>query len=126
VIFLFFSAASSKLGTYILPSFPAASLLVGILWREFLETPTVWLRKGFLYSFLPLVVTFSLALIYLFVAPPTLLMTRYGLDLSLINFLGVFLVGMIALAFILLLYGHYEMFLYERGLCNFAMLLFMR
>jgi 4-amino-4-deoxy-L-arabinose transferase-like glycosyltransferase len=125
VIFLFFSAASSKLGTYILPSFPAASLLVGILWREFLETPTVGLRKGFLYSFLPLVVTFSLALIYLFVAPPTLLVTRYGLDLSLINFLGIFLVGMIVLALILLLYRHYEVFFFANAGCViFAMLLF--
>ena len=53
VIFLFFSAASSKLGTYILPSFPAASLLVGILWHDLLETPTIKLRKGFLYSFFP-------------------------------------------------------------------------
>ena len=32
VVLVFFSAASSKLGTYILPLFPAASVLVGALW----------------------------------------------------------------------------------------------
>jgi|RhiMetdeSRZDD1v2_1073273.scaffolds.fasta_scaffold32811_6 4-amino-4-deoxy-L-arabinose transferase-like glycosyltransferase len=125
VIFLFFSAASSKLATYILPSFPAASLLVGILWRELIEAPTIGLRKGFLYSFVPLVVTLALALIYLLVAPPTLLMTRYGLDLSVINFFGIFLVGMTVLAFMLLLYGRYRVFFFANaGLVIFAMLLF--
>lgn len=104
VIFLFFSAARSKLGTYILPSFPALSLLVGILWRDLLATPTIQLRKGFLYSFAPLAVIFLLGLIYLQVASPSLLNTRYGLALSSINFFGIFLVGMTVLSFILLLY----------------------
>jgi hypothetical protein len=126
VIFLFFSAASSKLGTYILPSFPAASLLVGILWHELLKAPTDGLRKGFFYSFLPLVVIYSLGLVYLVITPPAMLMTRYGLDLRLINFLGVFLVGVSLIAFILLLYGRYQAFFFvNAGLVISAILLFM-
>ena len=125
VIFLFFSGASSKLGTYILPSFPAASLLVGILWHGLLETPTIKLRKAFLYSFLPLVMTFLLGLVYLLVAPPTMLNTRFGLDLSLINFFGIFLVGMTVLSFILLVYSHYKLsFFANVGLVISAILLF--
>ena len=125
VIFLFFSAASSKLGTYILPSFPAASLLVGILWHDLLESPTMKLRKAFLYSYLPLVVTFLLGLVYLLAAPPTMLNTRFGLDLSLINFFGIFLVAMTVLSFILLIYRHYKIFFFTNvGLVILAILLF--
>ena len=51
VVFLFFSAASSKLATYLLPMFPAVSCLVGLLWRDLLEDPTPGLRRGFLLFF---------------------------------------------------------------------------
>jgi 4-amino-4-deoxy-L-arabinose transferase-like glycosyltransferase len=47
-IFLFFSAASSKLGTYLLPLFPAAALLLGWYWREFLDQPGGKARYGIL------------------------------------------------------------------------------
>ncbi|MGB5706308.1 MAG: glycosyltransferase family 39 protein [Arenicellales bacterium] len=49
-IFLFFSAATSKLGTYLLPIFPAAALLLGRYWYEFLERPTKRSRIGVLFG----------------------------------------------------------------------------
>jgi len=52
VVFLFFSAATSKLPTYILPLFPAAALLVGDLWATFLADRDRGLRRGILVSYL--------------------------------------------------------------------------
>ncbi len=45
-IFVFFSAATSKLSTYLLPVFPAAALLIGRYLSEFLRTPTTLGRRG--------------------------------------------------------------------------------
>jgi len=47
-IFLFFSAATSKLGTYLLPIFPAAALLLGRYWHEFLDQGDGKARIGIL------------------------------------------------------------------------------
>jgi 4-amino-4-deoxy-L-arabinose transferase-like glycosyltransferase len=51
-VLLFFSAATSKLATYILPLFPAAALLVGNLWAKFLADQDRGLRRGILVSYL--------------------------------------------------------------------------
>lgn len=45
-MFVFFSAATSKLATYVLPIFPAAALLMGRYIAEFIETPTERARRG--------------------------------------------------------------------------------
>jgi 4-amino-4-deoxy-L-arabinose transferase-like glycosyltransferase len=50
-VFVFFSAATSKLATYILPMFPAAALLVGDLWAKFLADREGRLRRGILISY---------------------------------------------------------------------------
>ncbi len=47
VIFVFFTLASSKLSTYILPLFPAASLLVGSLWADWMKAPSPGSERGF-------------------------------------------------------------------------------
>ena len=49
----FFSAAESKLSTYILPLFPPLALLLGRLWQELAASPTPALRKAVLWSFSP-------------------------------------------------------------------------
>jgi 4-amino-4-deoxy-L-arabinose transferase-like glycosyltransferase len=107
VIYLFFSFASSKLGTYILPLFPAAALLVGVLWRQLLIAPSASLRKGFFYSFVPLVAIFLLALGYLHVAPPTILVQRYGLDHDIIKGVLYLIVGILGIALVSFL-GRYH------------------
>ncbi len=125
VTFLFFSVASSKGNAYLLPLFPAASLLVGILWRELFEAPTPWLRKGFIYFFLPLVLTLVGGLIYLLVDPPTIVRDRYGVDLMQINLFGSILVVIIALSFVTLLKKHYRVcFGVTSGLVVFGGLVF--
>jgi 4-amino-4-deoxy-L-arabinose transferase-like glycosyltransferase len=76
VIFIFFSMASSKLGTYILPLFPAAALLVGVLWKDLLYASNHVLHKGVFYSYLPFAAIMPPALIYLLLFPPGAY--RYG------------------------------------------------
>jgi 4-amino-4-deoxy-L-arabinose transferase-like glycosyltransferase len=108
VVFLFFSAASSKGNAYLLPLFPAASLLVGILWRELIELPSLWLHKGFMYSFLPLVLPLVGGLFYLLVNPPTIVEEKYGVDLMKMTLLGFIIVATPAFALTALLKKHYR------------------
>lgn len=77
VIFLFFTASSTKLPTYIFPSFIALALIVGVLWDDFLKagasSATV---KGFAISYWSLMVTAIIAsagaLIYLYSHYPSI------------------------------------------------------
>ena len=62
---LFFSAASSKLATYLLPLFPAVAFLVGGLWDRLLEKPDRQLRRGMLLTHLLSVLIGFAAIYYL-------------------------------------------------------------
>ena len=93
VIFIFFSMASSKLGTYILPLFPAAALLVGVLWHDLLYASNRVLHKRVFYSYLPFAAIMPLALIYLLLFPPGTLTTDTEIPMSLVYFLVVWVVG---------------------------------
>jgi 4-amino-4-deoxy-L-arabinose transferase-like glycosyltransferase len=82
VIFLFFSAANSKLGTYILPSFPAAALLIGGVWRELISSPTPGLRRGMAWSLTPLQVIFIAGMLFIVLEQPVIeKMLQYGITL---------------------------------------------
>jgi 4-amino-4-deoxy-L-arabinose transferase-like glycosyltransferase len=82
-IFVFFSAATSKLSSYILPLFPAAALLVAYLWRDLVTAPTADLRRGFLFSWLPLVGVPLGVLVYcLIVGLPPKVETEVGVTAS--------------------------------------------
>ena len=99
IILVFFSIATSKLATYILPLFPAASLLVALCWQELLNSTTAKIRSGFLYSFLPVVVILFVAIIYLWVHPLVEIEYEAGITLGQINILAIWLVICIVLAF---------------------------
>jgi 4-amino-4-deoxy-L-arabinose transferase-like glycosyltransferase len=103
VIFLFFSAANSKLATYILPAFPAAALLVGRLWHEMTTTAASGLRKGIGWSLAPLPVLFLAATIYIMVKRPEArkLQTLYGMSLQ---DMGGLLIALTVILFIALLF----------------------
>ena len=85
VVFIFFSMATSKLGTYILPLFPAAALLVGVLWYDLLYASHRVLHKGVFYSYLPYADLVPPARVYLLLLPPGAWTTDTGLSLSLIH-----------------------------------------
>ena len=89
VIFAFFSVASSKLDTYILPLFPAISCLVGLLWHDLLKVQTASLRRGFLLSFLLLFGLLFAAMLYLWFTPLTSLKLDYGLDMARLRYYGL-------------------------------------
>ena len=111
VVFIFFSMASSKLGTYILPLFPAASLLVGVLWYDLLYAPNRVLHKGVFYSYLPFAVIMPLALIYVLLFPPSSLTTDAPLNLSLVYFLGIWVAGCALFSFGLVTKRKYKAFI---------------
>ena len=56
VIFLFFSLSKGKRGLYMLPVYPAASLMVGKLWDDFISSPLEHFRREWtsfpLYGFM--------------------------------------------------------------------------
>ncbi|MBW2056592.1 MAG: glycosyltransferase family 39 protein [Deltaproteobacteria bacterium] len=110
VVFVFFSTASSKLSTYILPLFPAASLLVGMLWQELLETPTPALHRGVLLSFLPLVGILLGAVFYFQIHPFGELQSGFGVDLDRLNALLLLLLGGAGAALFLLFTRSYRAF----------------
>jgi 4-amino-4-deoxy-L-arabinose transferase-like glycosyltransferase len=86
VVFVFFSLANSKLGTYLLPLFPAAALLVGTLLNNILINSSDDLDKGLIYSYLHLVIILPLALIYIILFPPPDFMAETGIELKWIYF----------------------------------------
>ncbi len=111
VVFIFFSMASSKLGTYILPLFPAASLLVGVLWYDLLYGSNRTLRKGVFYSYLPFAAIVPLVLIYVLLFPPSSLTTDAPLNLSLVYFLGIWVAGCALFSFGLVTKRKYKAFI---------------
>ncbi len=111
VIFVFFSAATSKLGTYILPLFPAASLLVGALWYDLLYAPDAGLRKGVLISYLPFAAVMPFGLVYLLLYPPGELTADTGIAMSLVYFLSAWLAGWVILSGGLVIKKKYKAFI---------------
>ena len=82
--FAFFSAAESKLPTYILPVFPPLALLLGRLWQELATAPTPTLRKAVLWSFAPFLLLPAAAILWVRSHPLPLpeLAARYGVALE--------------------------------------------
>lgn len=111
VIFIFFSIASSKLGTYILPLIPAGSLLVGALLHESFNGSSRGLAKGIFFSYLPLVIILPLALIYILLFPPVNLKADVGLDLRWIYYLVAWLVACCFLSMGQLVRKKYKLFI---------------
>ena len=101
-VFIFFSTASSKLSTYILPLFPAVSLLVAKLWNDILSTPAKEsFRKGMLYPLAFLFLLTAAAMVYLLIKPLDVLMTHYGIEAIRINIISAIMVACTSLTFFL-------------------------
>ncbi len=110
VIFLFFTAASSKLDTYLLPAFPAVALLVAGIWRELMESPEPGLRRGTASSFVPLVILFFAGMLIILVIQPPMkkLQLQYGIKLR--DLLGFWLTitGIPVIAFLFFFFRRYR------------------
>ncbi len=109
-VFLFFSTASSKLSTYILPLFPAAALLVAGLWSDLFGMPVPrGARKGILYPTALLLLAMVAAILYMLINPITALTVGYGISTTLINVVGLVMTAGIGLIFLLILFRRYPM-----------------
>lgn len=107
-IFLFFTAATSKLGTYITPMFPAAALLVGKLWRDLIsETANSPKRPKFAIPLGFIAVVCALALIVFLVRPVEEWHEKYGVNLKLINVLAVIMTVLTTTMFLAFLKRYY-------------------
>ena len=107
-IFLFFSVASSKLPTYILPSFPPLSLLVALTWHDLITNPSRGLRRGMLFSLVTLLVILIGGIIYLFLSPPIQLTVDFGIDLKFINYLAFLMTSCTLFSLLFCLKGWYR------------------
>jgi 4-amino-4-deoxy-L-arabinose transferase-like glycosyltransferase len=109
-IFLFFSAAHSKLATYMLPAFPALALLIGRLWDQVMTTAASGLRKAMAWFLALLPALFIAATAYIAVKRPQArkLQTMYGTSLhDLIGPLAVLAV-ILSLALVLFFVRRYR------------------
>lgn len=119
VIFLFFSSSKGKRELYLLPLFPAASLMVGNLWKGFIFKPMEDFRREWvsfpLYGFMGLILLAGLAapgVVYMklpsyliYSLPMAVLMVGGGIVLFFLHqhkkygALFLFLVGVIGVSF---------------------------
>jgi 4-amino-4-deoxy-L-arabinose transferase-like glycosyltransferase len=104
-IFLFFSAAHSKLETYLLPSFPAVALLVAGVWNGLMADRDAKDLRSAIWSLAPLAVLLVAATAYLVLRHPSFpkMEGEYGIGASdLASFLIVITI-ILASALVLLL-----------------------
>jgi 4-amino-4-deoxy-L-arabinose transferase-like glycosyltransferase len=123
-IFIFFSLASSKLGTYILPLFPAAALLVGALLHDLIQQSSRRVHQGICYAYLPLVILLPLALIYIWLFPPLNLKIDVGIDLKWIYLLAAWVVACCFICMGLLISRKYRVFIVSIAATVISVLLF--
>jgi 4-amino-4-deoxy-L-arabinose transferase-like glycosyltransferase len=94
MMFLFFSAARSKLVTYLLPLMPAAAFLIGLVWAEALSSPPYSRQRLLLWSHIPTVVVVIAGCIYVWLNPPVMLEVKYGITQTQISaLLAIIVVG---------------------------------
>jgi 4-amino-4-deoxy-L-arabinose transferase-like glycosyltransferase len=109
-IFLFFSAANSKLGTYLLPAFPAVALLVANLWRDLTASPSEALRRAVCWSIAPLPVLFLAATAWIMIKRPAAvkLETLYGIHLYDLNGFWIVITAILLVAVLFLILKRYQ------------------
>ncbi len=89
VMFLFFSSATSKLASYLLPLMPALALLIGLLWDEALAVPRGPVSRALMWSLLPIVILALAGFLYGWQNPPVELGVKYGISLMQVLGLGL-------------------------------------
>jgi 4-amino-4-deoxy-L-arabinose transferase-like glycosyltransferase len=109
VIFLFFSAASSKLETYILPAFPALAILIARLWLELMTSAAAGLRKSIGWSLAPLPFLFLATTMYIMIKRPVVrkLQIFYGMNLHEMSGLFIAVTLILFIAFFFFIFRKY-------------------
>jgi 4-amino-4-deoxy-L-arabinose transferase-like glycosyltransferase len=99
-MFLFFSTASSKLPTYLLPLFPAAALILALLWNDLLTAPTPALRRSFLWSLLPMFALMGSITLYARLELAATWRLKYGLEPRHVYALAALFLAGLGIAFV--------------------------
>jgi len=94
---VFFSAAAAKLITYILPLFPGLALMVGWLFADLFAAGRARYRAGLALGHAFAVAVALAAACAVWIWPPPDLEAKYGLELSLLAPLAIFLLAFAAL-----------------------------
>jgi 4-amino-4-deoxy-L-arabinose transferase-like glycosyltransferase len=124
-ILLFFSAADAKLGTYILPLFPAGAALIGLLWRDLLRWPSPVFHRSVLWPYLLLTLAVVVGFVYVLIVPPLQIENGAGIPMGMFNWLIAVLVVFLVGSSVLLVTGRYRGFLAANaGLVAVFVLLF--
>lgn len=89
LMLLFFSLAVSKLAPYILPLFPAAALLVALLWDDLLSPSSMRVRRPFLGSLSVAFLVMLTVVGYVWLRPPLSLETKYGMSMLQVHALSL-------------------------------------
>jgi 4-amino-4-deoxy-L-arabinose transferase-like glycosyltransferase len=105
VIFLFFSAARSKLETYLLPSFPAVALLVAGVWNSLFAGADARERRNAIWSLAPLAALFVGTTTFIELRHPsfTKMEGQYGIGLHDLSVFLIVVTIILAASLILLL-----------------------
>ena len=110
VIFLFFSAATSKLETYILPAFPAVAILIARIWQELMTKADAGLRRGAFLSLAPLIALLLAGTAYIMLRQPIArkLELQYGMRLYDCSAFFVVITAILLAALLLLFLRQYH------------------
>jgi 4-amino-4-deoxy-L-arabinose transferase-like glycosyltransferase len=107
-VFLFFSAAQSKLPTYILPLFPAAALLVGEWWDGLIDSARSARRRVLLALMVTMVAVAAAGAIFVLIFPLSDLERRYGVGPVYVNSLALMVFFWAAAGLLLSLRARYR------------------
>jgi len=94
MMFLFFSAATSKLASYLLPLMPAAALVIGLLWDEAQSASPARTPWILVWSLAPVAVVMVLGFVYGWLHPPVDLGVKYGITLPQVLVMGLLIAVM--------------------------------
>jgi len=107
-MFLLFSVARSKLPTYILPLFPSLSLLVGVFWNDLITANSPGLRRGWIWSLLPIFIVVAGVLLFFLFWPAARMKLKYGVDSSILFYAALPCAAVLAIFLVLLLQRFYK------------------
>ena len=102
MMFLFFSVATSKLASYLLPLLPAVALLIGLLWDEAMTLSSEKTPWVLVWSHVPTVVVLVLGFFYGWQNPPLDLGVKYGITLQQVLVIGLLITVLPSVALVLL------------------------
>jgi 4-amino-4-deoxy-L-arabinose transferase-like glycosyltransferase len=108
MMFLFFSAATSKLASYLLPLMPAAALVVGLLWDEALNASKERVSRVLFWSQIPVAAVAVAGFVFGWLNPPLDLRVDYGISMTQVLVIGLIITLLSLLTLALLWRGRIQ------------------